>query len=174
MNTPVQPVVEGFRLDSQACLKRGTGELIHSPVIKEHSYQEYKIVKEYPMLRPSEPDPMLRPSEPNPMCAICHENIPENQVDTLDCGHKFGKKCISRWVEKCLTNGPPPNCPMCRQPIKTSIHERTSMRFRCRKLLVNIAIATAIISLLAIGAYGQYIWSDFRFRNNLLTVDRVL
>jgi hypothetical protein len=46
-------------------------------------------------------------------CSVCFENIGENNVSTLECGHTFHYTCIFRWNRRHA------NCPCCRQNINT-------------------------------------------------------
>lgn len=46
-------------------------------------------------------------------CPIClYENLKENNFVQTKCGHKFCKKCTTKWLK--IQN----NCPMCREDIK--------------------------------------------------------
>ena len=56
-------------------------------------------------------------------CSICHEYYmkgakPEYAVKLPDCGHHFGFKCISRWLEE--ENN---SCPMCRKPVLATLYD---------------------------------------------------
>ena len=51
-------------------------------------------------------------------CYICYNNIYTNEyVRELNCNHSFHKKCIDKWLIKCLqsTSSQTPCCPMCRK-----------------------------------------------------------
>lgn len=43
---------------------------------------------------------MAEPARPRPTCAICIEDIYDNQdVSTLGCGHKYHKVCLQPWLD---------------------------------------------------------------------------
>lgn len=41
-------------------------------------------------------------------CAICMEEMIDLPTETLECGHRFHRKCIARWLNVKI------DCPMCR------------------------------------------------------------
>ncbi|PIO28934.1 hypothetical protein AB205_0146830 [Aquarana catesbeiana] len=42
-------------------------------------------------------------------CIICHDELKQNPVHKLDCGHYFHKHCIKTWLNTQST------CPTCRE-----------------------------------------------------------
>lgn len=48
------------------------------------------------------------------LCVICYEDVELKNVETTECGHKFCKKCLTKWKKTKNT------CPMCRRNIKKS------------------------------------------------------
>ena len=55
-------------------------------------------------------------------CSICFEEITNNNLKTLNCGHIFHKNCIDSWLK---IN---PICPYCR--------EYTNKYFECSKFQI--------------------------------------
>lgn len=49
-------------------------------------------------------------------CPICYDVVGKHKKFTLDCGHKYHKKCISRWFKKGQIS-----CPMCRKTVSSYI-----------------------------------------------------
>ena len=47
-------------------------------------------------------------------CIICMDNL-NNNLMTTNCGHKFHKKCLIRWLKNNKTyHGTTGSCPICR------------------------------------------------------------
>ena len=56
----------------------------------------------------------------NDVCAICHENVDNEQVMwTCANGHACHRQCIATWVATCRARGRVPTCPSCREAIKS-------------------------------------------------------
>ena len=54
-------------------------------------------------------------SSPSPEeCPICYDLMTKENTQTLNCGHKFHKKCIKKWKRNNTAK-----CPMCRGSIQT-------------------------------------------------------
>ena len=54
-------------------------------------------------------------SSPSPEeCPICYESIAKENTQTLNCHHKFHKRCIKKWKR-----GNNAKCPMCRGSIQS-------------------------------------------------------
>lgn len=54
-------------------------------------------------------------SSPSPEeCPICYEHMTKENTQTLNCGHKFHKRCIKKWKRN--NNA---KCPMCRGTIQS-------------------------------------------------------
>ena len=52
-------------------------------------------------------------------CPVCYEALTTG-VFTTECGHKFHRTCMRRWMEKNDT------CPMCRDPVFMMRHRCTA------------------------------------------------
>lgn len=53
-------------------------------------------------------------------CGLCGETV-DSKMYRLSCGHTFHVRCevsLSKWVDKCHTEGRDPTCPMCRSLIE--------------------------------------------------------
>lgn len=51
-----------------------------------------------------------------PICPICHETMQlGSTINKIQCGHKFHKECITRWLQNRTT------CPNCRYTIEENV-----------------------------------------------------
>ena len=58
---------------------------------------------------------MQKKSYPSPEeCPICYDLMSKENTQTLNCGHKFHKRCIKKWKR-----GNTAKCPMCRGSIQS-------------------------------------------------------
>lgn len=58
---------------------------------------------------------MQRKSSPSPgECPICYESMAKENIQRLNCGHKFHKRCIKKWKRTSTAK-----CPMCRGSIQS-------------------------------------------------------
>lgn len=64
-------------------------------------------------------------------CSICMEKI-NNKIILCNCGHKFCKCCIYRWLFKSNT------CPLCRQPVYQDEIDSSLKWGYMNKLLLNV------------------------------------
>ena len=48
------------------------------------------------------------------MCGICMEHHAYRFTITTSCGHHFGKKCFSNWIDTCFENEKDISCALCR------------------------------------------------------------
>lgn len=49
----------------------------------------------------------INSNESDNECVICLENLSEDDIAILECGHYFHYKCVEKWLKK-------ENCPTCR------------------------------------------------------------
>jgi hypothetical protein len=65
----------------------------------------------------------IKTNEPNETCSICLESYEEKTYKRkLDCGHHFHKKCIDKWLKKCISDENL-HCPICRKQYEMSVKE---------------------------------------------------
>lgn len=51
----------------------------------------------------------------NVYCSICITDVASNEyIRELSCKHTFHKKCIDKWMKKCIIDEVELKCPMCR------------------------------------------------------------
>lgn len=51
-------------------------------------------------------------------CPICISDVSPNEyIRVLECNHTFHKKCIDKWIKKCILDESKMRCPMCRKNI---------------------------------------------------------
>jgi hypothetical protein len=48
------------------------------------------------------------------ICGICMEHHAYRFTITTSCGHHFGKKCFSKWIDTCFENYKDISCALCR------------------------------------------------------------
>lgn len=89
--------------------------LYYSIPVRNHTAS----LKYYVPLKLSWTNRQDQPNALNDACAICHENVENEQVSwTCANGHACHRQCIATWVATCRAGGRGPTCPTCREEIK--------------------------------------------------------
>ena len=51
-------------------------------------------------------------------CSICISDVSNKEyIRELNCKHTFHKKCIDKWIKKCINDEIEIKCPICRENI---------------------------------------------------------
>jgi hypothetical protein len=68
----------------------------------------------------------IKSNENSESCSICLETYQEKTYKRqLDCSHNFHKKCIDKWLKKCISEENL-HCPICRKQYEMSVKEITN------------------------------------------------
>lgn len=61
-------------------------------------------------------------------CSICHEELNNNYI-TINCSHKFHKKCLGEYINHNIENDIKFNlCPLCKKFISVNVKEINNVR----------------------------------------------
>ena len=72
------------------------------------------------------------------------ENLEKEEISTLECGHKFHRKCIADWLKK------EPNCPFCRMKFDIKGDDNTTNNKQNIGNNININFNTILTEILRI------------------------